>query len=511
MAFLSRHMWYNAILLIVLLSVRFTAQSVDTNEVDDEEPGDFMDLASTLLQGSLGNKNGGGGGLGALGGILGTLMQGDNGKNIGDMLVGMQNNKNNAAGDVISSLGALFTNKDGNLDPNVLGSVISAFAESAMANKHEGGKQHESKLKSKNTKSQQAESGLDMNTILNVASAFLGQQNQNQEHSNGNNAVDDIVGALPMLMNTFSAFNGPEADEREHKHSGHAAFLPPIVEKLHVYWDHFINSDLGKALWQNTGMSEMTKTFMDKEGNVNFEIVLKSLENHSFRRRWIKTASNYLTEWLIHVANPEVQQRYLTSGQFVVNGFLKSQGFPKHAMFQPTKFSESISNVVNYVLMKYLNTPTDVSVYVKPAVNYVKELMKSAQSHGSYLRRADQNELSDKITDTLNLEIIEPILRVYRAFRFARKAPHCQTHVLCVINTHDPNEKLGLPGFKAGLTKLSSFVASAVLSYEGGHGFWDLYTAIQDDSNCRAKYPAVCDEFHDEELKVTTEYYHNEL
>lgn len=70
--------------------------------------------------------------------------------------------------------------------------------------------------------------------------------------------------------------------------------------------------------------------------------------------------------------------------------------------------------------------------------------MKSAQSHGSYLQRADQNELSDKITDTLNLEIIEPILRVYRAFRFARKVPHCQTHVLCVINTHDPNEKLGM-------------------------------------------------------------------
>lgn len=213
-------------------------------------------------------------------------------------------------------IGSLFTNKEGNLDPNVLGSVISAFAES-VANKNDDQKVLKS-TKPIKRKSEQ-EGGIDMSTILNVASAFLGQQNQNQQNSNGQNTVEDIVGALPMLMNTFNAFNGPEADEREHKHAGHASFLPPVLEKLHVYWDHFINSDLGKTLWHNTGMSEMTKTFMDKEGNVNFEVVLKSLENHSFRRRWIKTASNYLTEWIIHVANPEVQQRFGSFGNNIVS------------------------------------------------------------------------------------------------------------------------------------------------------------------------------------------------
>lgn len=41
-----------------------------------------------------------------------------------------------------------------------------------------------------------------------------------------------------------------------------------------------------------------------------------------------------------------------------------------------------------------------------------------------------------------------------------------------------------LPGFKAGLTKLSSLAASAALSYQNGKGFWDLYNAIQNDVNC---------------------------
>lgn len=102
MAFVKK--WHHCVALVLLLLVQLTYQSINTNEVDDEDSGDFMDIASTLLQGSLGSKNGGGGGLGALGGILGTLMQGENGKQIGDMLMGMQSNKNNAAGDVLSSM-----------------------------------------------------------------------------------------------------------------------------------------------------------------------------------------------------------------------------------------------------------------------------------------------------------------------------------------------------------------------------------------------------------------------
>jgi hypothetical protein len=41
-----------------------------------------------------------------------------------------------------------------------------------------------------------------------------------------------------------------------------------------------------------------------------------------------------------------------------------------------------------------------------------------------------------------------------------------------------------MPGFKAGLTKISSLAASAALSFQHGKGFWDLYKAIQNDVNC---------------------------
>lgn len=37
----------------------------------------------------------------------------------------------------------------------------------------------------------------------------------------------------------------------------------------------------------------------------------------------------------------------------------------------------------------------------------------------------DSHQLSDKLADTINLEVIEPIARVNRAYRFARKVPQC--------------------------------------------------------------------------------------
>lgn len=93
-------------LLSLLSFAAFTAQSLDDNDVEDEsdegESNPLLDLASGFLQNSLAGK-GDGGGLAAIGGMLGTLMQGNGAKNLGDALAGMQGKRNNPAGDVLSS------------------------------------------------------------------------------------------------------------------------------------------------------------------------------------------------------------------------------------------------------------------------------------------------------------------------------------------------------------------------------------------------------------------------
>ena len=85
------------------------------------------------------------------------------------------------------------------------------------------------------------------------------------------------------------------------------------------------------------------------------------------------------------------------------NGFLKSQGYPKNTLFEPNRASETISNLLDHVAKHHLNVKIDSRQYVKPAVGYAKELLKLGQARG--LLQFNSTEISDKLTDTLNLEV----------------------------------------------------------------------------------------------------------
>lgn len=88
----------------------------------------------------------------------------------------------------------------------------------------------------------------------------------------------------------------------------------------------------------------------------------------------------------------------------MLNGFLKSQGIPKQAHFDPTRPSETISNLVDHVAKSHLNAKIASITYVKPAVNYVKDIFKLGKARG-LLQKFNATELSDQLTDTVNLEV----------------------------------------------------------------------------------------------------------
>lgn len=96
--------------------------------------------------------------------------------------------------------------------------------------------------------------------------------------------------------------------------------------------------------------------------------------------------------------------RYFGTAQIMLNGFLQSQGIPKTALFDPSRPSETISNLVDHVSRHHLNTKIASITYVKPAVNYVKDILKLGKARG-LLQKFNATELSDKLTDTVNLEV----------------------------------------------------------------------------------------------------------
>ena len=95
---------------------------------------------------------------------------------------------------------------------------------------------------------------------------------------------------------------------------------------------------------------------------------------------------------------------YVATGQLMINGFLQSQGFPKKSHLDISKPSETVSSLINHTVKKYLTVDIDSTPYVKPTVNYVKDVLELGKSR-EYLQKMNTTELSTKLTNTLNLEV----------------------------------------------------------------------------------------------------------
>ena len=396
-------------------------------------------------------------------------------------------------GQIISGIGTLFADNENRqgIDYSVLGSVLDSVMNS-----------------NKNTKrtardvEQKQEPGIDLEGLLNMGSMLFNQ--------NGNS--DFVLGLLPMLFQNIDG-GGNEVDGEPgklHDHSGHSWYMPPVLEHLHVMWDHFSNSELGQALWKNSGLSEFVKQMSDPKGRVHYEKILDSFENPALRRRWIRGMTNYIGEWISYVSDPQIQQRYLNTAQFVGNSFLKSQGFPKAAMFDAIRPVESLSRLVNAVAKRHLGMSVDSLQYIKPAIAYVQELVALASDKGFIMSRVNAREISNRLSEMINLDIVDPMLKSYRAYKWSIKRPQCASQILCTINEVNEQDSSQSP-LRRGLLRVTSFPAAWAVSNKLGSSFWVLYGAIMEHDRCIQKYPADCTEFHEEEIRVTTESTHSEL
>ncbi|XP_050339951.1 uncharacterized protein LOC126766131 isoform X1 [Bactrocera neohumeralis] len=532
------------VFLLALLCVNLSAIHSANQQQDDSNP--LLDMASMFIQEALNSQtgNGGGGagggaGLAGVASLIGSFMN----ANAGGGTAGQ--GKASAAGamQILSGIGSLLANagqngarsgggagSGGGFDPAIIGNVLEMFTNSdsdadaagAGARSNGGG-----------------DAGIGLDSILQIASVFMnansggsgsGQQQQQHPHhqqrrsahANVNtreNEVEDsednggFMSLLPLVMQAVSSFAGPEGQQTQEKHKGHAWVLPPFLEHLHVVWDHFSNSELADALYEKSGVNKILKGFKGRDGKLDYDKLFDSLNNQSFRRRWIKSATLYLADWTSYLANPEVYLKYIQTAQLMFNGFLKSQGYPKSTYFDPSRASETISNLCDHVAKQHLNVKIDSRQYVKPAVGYARELLKLGQARG--LLQFNATELSDKLTDTLNLEVIEPVLKVHRAYRFISKSPQCDRYVLCELNSPEESAAGNARGLISGVSpkivKIGSMGAAIFISTETGTPFWTLFGVINAPYNCEVKYPVDCSGFHEGEAKVTTEYVHNEL
>lgn len=493
------------LLILSLLSLFHPGlQNIQNNEVDDDNP------IGAGFASIFGGANAGPDDMPDLAGMVSSFMASEGGKNIGNMIMGAATgagggqNNNVVAAQILQGIGSLLTQTDnagggrgGGIDPSIIGTVISMMGQAGMDQNESNEIDDDGDRPNK---------AVDLQGLLSVAGAFM-----NNKDKKGSGI--DLMSLLPMLLNTVNSFVGPEAQQRTSDHSDHAWFLPPLVEKFHVMFDHFIHSDVGRSILASLGGENFMKIFSDESGNFSYDKFVELLENQSFRRHWIKMVTSRIAETVQYFSDPGRQKSYLNTAKFIINNFLLGQNIPASAFFDPARPVDSITNLANYIMLKHFDQKVDSRKYVEPAVEYVLDLFKLAEKHGILGRKIDSSELSHKLTDTINLEIIEPIARVNRAYRFIRKVPACDKYVMCLVNSIEPNDEgASLPGLKSALSRGTSMLASWFISMSTKTEYYTLYNIITaDNHNCKSRFLDDCEGFHIEEHKVKKEYIHQEL
>ncbi|KAG5866258.1 hypothetical protein JTB14_005064 [Gonioctena quinquepunctata] len=311
--------------------------SLMANQGGKKEGGDGEDTGTNVLEG--------------LGSLMGAL-QGAGGGGAGDVVAPL-----------LQGLGSLIGGQggQGGIDPAMIGSMMNMFAQS-MEKPRKG--KPSKKVDQKRAKN---EPKFDMSSLLSIAGSFL-----EQTKAGGGSDEGNLLTYLPLIAQFIGSFSGPEAERRARQHDDHAWSLPPYLEKWHIIFDHFIHSDMGKYVISALGAEKTFKVFSDGEGRFSYQKFGELMENHSFRRHWIRMVTDRIAGFLQYAADPTVYKTYFSSGHFLLNSYLNSLGFPQTTLFDPARPVETISALANHVAKIYFDFPIQSKEYVQSAVSYVQ-------------------------------------------------------------------------------------------------------------------------------------------
>lgn len=308
--------------LVFTLLLSSTKQDSSDNEIDDKVSA-FADVAQSLLQ----DQN--------IGSLVNNFMQSDGGRQIGSAVMGAISN-----GQVMEGLGSILSQAGGGnkagFDPSIITNVLALMGGSG--------------------RNSRGESGFDFGELLSLAGNFFSQD--------GN--AESFMDYLPSLLSSFTS-NSPKSS-----HADHDWFLPPFLERIHVFLEQFFNSETGRYVMNSVGLDKFMKLFADQNGNFSYDKFVELVENQSFRRHWLKIATSKMTTAISYIANPKLQKKYLASAQQFINSFLKANGFPKSTLFDPSRPVETLTALANYVSRQYMDYKIDAKQYVKPAVEYAQ-------------------------------------------------------------------------------------------------------------------------------------------
>lgn len=301
--------------MLKLLSVCAIISCVATVFVVSEpepETNPFFDAAKSFLEDALEknsqsgtNSNTGGAAASAFDAILHSIRNSDTGQ-LGNLLSGLSAaGGKNVAGDVLAGIAGVLGKNSQNFDPKILSQVGGILSSLASSNNAE--------VKDDNrTPDQQTE--VSWGPIFGLVSDLISSSNGGKD---GGGGLDALLNLLPLLTGTGGTSSGHVhfadnelEDENEHKRSADGEYtLPPFMRIVHQYWDVFKKSEFGETIWRKSGLEGIFQLFLDNDGYFQVDRIFESMENASFRRKWITSLSSFVGEWFKHLSDPKTQAR----------------------------------------------------------------------------------------------------------------------------------------------------------------------------------------------------------
>ena len=307
------------LILSLILCSLFEGYRLESSDAPAAETNPFLEAAKSFLEEAV-EKNpdiGRSGGMAALSGILHTLKDG---KQLGDLLSGFNapssDSKNNVASDILTGIAGMLSKNSQGFDPKVIGQVAEVLSNLASDKNNEAST---NEIPDHN-------SGPDWSAILGLASNLLASstsdktQGGNQEGGGGfenllkGGGLEGLMNILPLLTSSAPSghvhFADSELEDKsEHQKYEKSNYLPPFMHIIDEYWEHFKKSEFGETIWKKSGLEAIFQLFIDKDGYFQIDRIFESMENISFRRKWIKSLSSFVGEWVKHISDPTTQAR----------------------------------------------------------------------------------------------------------------------------------------------------------------------------------------------------------
>jgi len=367
-------------------------------------------------------------------------------------------------------------------------------------------------MKNNQKTNQKSDGGLDLDTVMQMASLFSGKGSNGGEN-NPLAALSSLLGNSGMDVNRLLEM-GSALMSQSQSPSGRKV-RSPVVDLVAGYVANFFSVDSAGLvdvyealvhLYSAQNWREVN-TIMRSRFGTDAETYLNRMADEGIRLRLSESATDELVAWVQHFLDPVNVKTKI----FYVNAFLLQYNFPA---IDHKNIIDTLSVVVDKIAKVFAGREIHSKLMMKGLELQLKSMLGLAPSDAMDLRNYSAEDLAHAVRYYVKSEFFDPLADIWSDFQLASRYPKCAETIICDRNA--PQSIRTSLGLKKAITRSASTILAWTLEKTNIRhmpAFDLLYQASwQSQGNCHAKYKEDCKQImKDRHHVVKLGYEHYEL